>query len=125
MKVRHKDNHKAEYACLGEGTKLGSLEPYWIGLDDFGHFAFFPKSHFEPVPEEQWIDVTATFRENHWKRADYYISEGPTLALTEKYDGYRLRKVTVLLEEDARKYGDLAFAGFRSAFIIEKLSKCP
>jgi hypothetical protein len=65
MQIRHKQNHEAQYECVGEGRTFGGEMDYLCILPfPTGGMGFFPKAHFEPVPVKSW------------ESCSYFLSQG-------------------------------------------------
>ena len=82
-----------------------------------GRSEVYLQSHWEPVPDEVWRDVTAEcdFTEEVPRAALWYGTHARYLLQAWTADGYRLRKVTVLRQAAVSGSTNVA-----DAFIVEK-----
>lgn len=75
------------------------------------HLKLYRESHWEPVPEETWVDVTEQMQhyETSYPRTHFHRNKGTVIDVLTMAEGYRLRKVLM------PAFPDTAY------FIVEKL----
>lgn len=101
MKVRNKENSNFNHEVIEESPN------YYIVKGAY-ETAVVSKTHYEPVPTERWVDVTAACR----YAPDILYHRSTWIA--DLLPGYRLRGVSVNIE------GQAGMPFGRQAFIVEK-----
>ena len=109
MKVRHKDQSKVATFVVIEETAQHYIAHY-DGC--FKSVILLPKTDFEPIPEEQWVDVTGecevwAFGINP-NKDEYYISHRGTIPHKPNY-----RFVKVLMPNYRFVKGHINTVAFR------------